>query len=47
MFLGDCFYVPPLHLRKPGDVSDIGMLKRIQNDAYEKYVEGHGVPFTR
>jgi glyoxylase-like metal-dependent hydrolase (beta-lactamase superfamily II) len=47
MFLGDCFYVPPLHLRKPGDVSDIGMLKRMQNDSYDLYVEGHGVPFTR
>ena len=47
IFLGDCFYVPPLHLRKPGDVSDNGMLKSVQNDAYDLYVEGHDVPFAR
>jgi glyoxylase-like metal-dependent hydrolase (beta-lactamase superfamily II) len=47
MFIGDCYYSPPLHLRKPDSVPSLDMLRSLQNDAYDLYVEGHGKPFTR
>lgn len=47
MFIGDCYYPPPVHLRKPDSVPSLDMLRRLQNDAYDLYVEGHGKPFTR
>lgn len=46
MFLGDCFYPPPLHLREPGAGPSLEMLRRLQNPAYELYVQGHDKPFT-
>ena len=47
MFLGDCYYPPPLHLRKPDSLPSMDMLNRLQNHAYDLYVEGHDKPFTR
>jgi glyoxylase-like metal-dependent hydrolase (beta-lactamase superfamily II) len=47
MFIGDCYYPPPLHLRKPDSAPSLDMLRRIQNDTYKLYVEGHDKPFTR
>jgi glyoxylase-like metal-dependent hydrolase (beta-lactamase superfamily II) len=47
MFLGDCYYVPPLHLRKSGSRPSIDMLKKLNNDTYHLYVEGHDDPFSR
>ena len=47
MFLGDCYYPPPLHLRTPDAAPSLEMLKKLQNDAYHLYVEGHDKPFTR
>jgi glyoxylase-like metal-dependent hydrolase (beta-lactamase superfamily II) len=47
MFIGDCYYPPPAHLRKPDSAPSLDMLRRLQNDAYNLYVEGHGKPFTR
>lgn len=47
MFLGDCFYAPPLHLREPDSAPSLEMLMRLQNPAYDLYVEGHDKPFTR
>ena len=46
MFLGDCYYPPPLHLRKPDSAPSIDMLRRLHNDAYRLYVEGHDNPLT-
>ena len=46
MFLGDCYYPPPLHLRKPSDVASSAMLKSIKNETYVLYVEGHDAPFS-
>lgn len=46
MFLGDCFYPPPLHLRKPGDQADLTMLARLESKDYSLYVEGHDRPVT-
>jgi glyoxylase-like metal-dependent hydrolase (beta-lactamase superfamily II) len=47
MFLGDCYYPPPLHLREDDAVPSFEMLKRLQSSAYHLYVEGHDKPFTR
>ena len=46
MFIGDCYYPPPLHLRKPDSAPSLDMLRRLQNDDYNLYVEGHDKPFT-
>ena len=47
MFIGDCYYPPPAHLRKPDSAPSLEMLRTLQNDAYDLYVEGHAKPFTR
>jgi glyoxylase-like metal-dependent hydrolase (beta-lactamase superfamily II) len=47
MFIGDCYYPPPVHLRKPDSAPSLDMLRRLQNDAYSLYVEGHDKPFAR
>ena len=47
MFLGDCYYPPPLHLRGPDSTPSLDMLRWLQNDEYNFYVEGHGKPFTQ
>ena len=47
MFIGDCYYPPPLHLRKPDSAPSLDMLRRLQNDTYQLYAEGHNKPFTQ
>ena len=47
MFIGDCYYRPPLHLRTPESAPSLDMLRRLQKEAYNLYVEGHDNPFTR
>ena len=47
MFIGDCYYPPPLHLRKPDSAPSLDMLRRLQESAYNLYVEGHDKPFTQ
>lgn len=47
MFIGDCYYPPPLHLRKPNSAPSPDMLRRLQNNAYDLYMEGHDKPFTQ
>ena len=47
IFIGDCYYPPPLHLRKPDSAPSLDMLRRFKESAYSLYVEGHDKPFTR
>ena len=47
MFIGDCYYPPPLHLRGPGEAPSTSLLKTIMDDAYDIYVEGHDYPVSR
>ena len=47
IFLGDCYYPPPPRLRKPDSGPSLDMLRRLQNEAYHLYVEGHDKPLTR
>ena len=41
LFLGDCFYPPPLHLRSEDDTFDITMLASLVEPNYRFYVDGH------
>lgn len=47
MFLGDCYYLPPLHLRTPASKPSMAMLAALESEAYALYVEGHDKPLTR
>jgi glyoxylase-like metal-dependent hydrolase (beta-lactamase superfamily II) len=47
MFLGDCFYPPPLHLRKPDSTISVPMLASLEDEAYSLYVDGHSKPVKR
>jgi glyoxylase-like metal-dependent hydrolase (beta-lactamase superfamily II) len=47
MFIGDCYYPPPAHLRKPDSAPSLAMLRRLQDETCDLYVEGHDKPFTR
>jgi glyoxylase-like metal-dependent hydrolase (beta-lactamase superfamily II) len=47
MFLGDCFYPPPLHLRTKEPVPSISMLASFAAEPYDLFVEGHDDPFTK
>jgi glyoxylase-like metal-dependent hydrolase (beta-lactamase superfamily II) len=47
MFLGDCYYPPPLHLQTTEPVPSMAMLTALEDENYELYVEGHDDPFTR
>lgn len=46
LFVADCFYPPPFHLRKPEDTMDLDMLNRLRKDSIQWYVHGHGDPLT-
>jgi len=47
MFLGDCYYPPPLHLRTPEAQPSFAMLAALESSEYTLYVEGHDQPLTR
>lgn len=47
LFLGDCYYLPPLTVRQPDDTLDYAMMKDLlaENAAY--YIAGHSRPRSR
>ena len=47
LFLGDCYYPPPLHLRKPKSKASMSMLAALESKEYALYVGGHARPITR
>ncbi len=47
MFLGDCYYPPPLHLRTPESKPSLAMLAALESEKYTLYVEGHDRPLMR
>jgi len=47
MFLGDCYYPPPLHLRTPEAKASMAMLAALESKEYTLYIEGHDKPLTR
>lgn len=47
MFIGDCYYPPPLHLRTPGSTISKEILSNLVDEKIDYYVEGHDDPTTR
>lgn len=47
IFLGDCYYPPPLHLRTPESEVSTSMLAAVESKEYALYVEGHRNPVKR
>jgi glyoxylase-like metal-dependent hydrolase (beta-lactamase superfamily II) len=47
MFLGDCYYPPPLHLQTSEPKISMSMLEALESEAYSLYVGGHAKPITR
>ena len=48
LLLGDCFYPPPLHVRRPGDGLDVTLVRGLLADyppsRYAWYVDSHDDP---
>jgi glyoxylase-like metal-dependent hydrolase (beta-lactamase superfamily II) len=42
--VGDCFYPPPYHLRRPGDDHDLDMVRGLLRDDIAWYVDAHSAP---
>jgi glyoxylase-like metal-dependent hydrolase (beta-lactamase superfamily II) len=47
MFLGDCYFPPPLHLRRPGETFSMSMLQSFVQEHYSIYIDSHNDPSTR
>ncbi len=47
LFLGDCYYPPPLHQRKPDDTLDAAMIDALVDERFNVYIDGHGDPRSR
>lgn len=46
VFLGDCYYPPPLSLRQPGDTLDFAMIEQLLALNAATYIDAHGSPRT-
>lgn len=44
LFLGDCYFPPPYHLRSPGDVPGLDLLARLLDPGIRWYVDSHSPP---
>ena len=47
LFLGDCYYPPPLHVRNPEDTFNFALMRSLIRDDIDVYVDGHNAPMTR
>lgn len=47
MFVGDCYYPPPLHVRKPDDTLDHAMINTLVEADIDVYIDGHGEARSR
>jgi glyoxylase-like metal-dependent hydrolase (beta-lactamase superfamily II) len=47
LFLGDCYYPPPLHLQTSESKASMSMLEALESEEYALYVGGHAKPLTR
>jgi glyoxylase-like metal-dependent hydrolase (beta-lactamase superfamily II) len=47
LFTGDCYYPPPIHLRRPDDALDATMIESLLDDQIDVYIDGHGLPRSR
>jgi glyoxylase-like metal-dependent hydrolase (beta-lactamase superfamily II) len=46
LFLGDCYYPPPMSIRQPGDTLDFDMIERLLALNAATYIDAHGSPRT-
>ena len=46
LFIGDCYYPPPMHIRQPDDTLDFAMIERLLAANATTHVEGHNQPKT-
>ncbi|HEU5140775.1 MAG TPA: MBL fold metallo-hydrolase [Bacillales bacterium] len=44
LFVGDCFYPPPLHVRKETDTHSLEILRKLYDFSADMYIHGHGEP---
>lgn len=44
LYVGDCFYPPPLHERTEGDTYSVDILQKMVEERADLYVHGHGEP---
>ena len=47
LFVGDCFYPPPLHLRQMDATYSLAMLSKLAEMDYELYIESHDHPISK
>lgn len=47
MFVGDCYYPPPSHLRTDSDTFDFAMMRRLIDPEIDWYIDGHNPPMSR
>ena len=47
VFLGDCYFPPPLHLRRDDDTRDHAMVDSLLAGGHDWYVDSHSDPWTR
>ena len=47
LFLGDCYYPPPLHLQTSKSKPSLNILNDLQSEDYSLYVSGHAKPLTQ
>lgn len=47
LFLGDCFYPPPAHVRQPGETTDYAMIEDLLRRPTEHFIDSHNGPRTR
>jgi glyoxylase-like metal-dependent hydrolase (beta-lactamase superfamily II) len=47
MFVGDCYYPPLAHMRRPEDTINTSLIQLLISTDYDVYVDGHGTPLDR
>jgi glyoxylase-like metal-dependent hydrolase (beta-lactamase superfamily II) len=47
LFLGDCYYAPPLALHRPDDSLNQPMIRSLIDRHIDVYIDGHSEPMTR
>lgn len=47
LFVADCYYPPPVHLRRPDSGLDDELIAALASQEADIYIDGHGPPRTR
>ena len=46
LFIGDCYYPPPMNIRQPDDTLDFPMIEHLLAENAATYIEGHNRPMS-